>query len=84
MRSTRASAAIERLKSRSGDARYSMILNANGSFYLTLHLENGAVEKLSEALSLEAFVEFVNKFGPQTPRRITKMDAAFEKQLNKK
>jgi hypothetical protein len=84
MRSTRASAAVARLKSRSGNAGYSMILNANGSFYLTMQSENGTVEKLSESLSLDAFVEFVNQFGPQKPRRVTKMDAAFEKQLERK
>jgi hypothetical protein len=34
MRSTRASAALERLKRRSGDSRYSMVRQADGLFYL--------------------------------------------------
>lgn len=84
MRSTRATAAVERLKTRSGDAGYSMVRNADGLFYLVRTSDTGSVEKLSDPLEQDAFVEFVNKLGPQKPRRITKMDAAFEKQLNKK
>ena len=40
-----------------------------------------AHSRLSELLELDAFVAFVNTFGPQIPRRMTKNDAAFEKQL---
>jgi hypothetical protein len=84
MRSTRATAAIERLKTRSGDAGYSMVRNADGLFYLVRASDTGSLEKLSEPLEQDEFVKFVNSMGPQTPRRITKMDAAFEKQLNRK
>lgn len=84
MRSTRATAAIERLKRRSGDTGYSMVRNADGMFYLVRTSDQGAVEKLSEPLEQDAFVAFVNSLGPQTPRRVTKMDAAFEKQLTRK
>ncbi len=84
MRSTRATAAIERLKRRSGDTGYSMVRNADGLFYLVRTSDQGAIEKLSEPLEQDAFVAFVNSLGPQTPRRITKMDAAFEKQLTRK
>jgi hypothetical protein len=35
-------------------------------------------------LPLDDFVRFVDGFGPQTPRRATKSDLAFEKQLVKK
>lgn len=84
MRSTRATAALERLKRRTGDDGYSMVRNADGLFYLVRTLETGAHEKLSEPLEQDAFVAFVNGLGPQTPRRVTKMDAAFEKQLNRK
>jgi hypothetical protein len=84
MRSTRATAALERLKTRSGDAAYSMVRNADGLFYLVRTSDTGSLEKLSEPLEQDAFVEFVNSLGPQKPRRITKMDAAFEKQLNRK
>ncbi|OGB26792.1 MAG: hypothetical protein A3I66_21810 [Burkholderiales bacterium RIFCSPLOWO2_02_FULL_57_36] len=84
MRSTRATAALERLKMRSGDAGYSMVRNADGLFYLVRTSETGSQEKLNEPLEQDAFVEFVNSLGPQKARRVTKMDAAFEKQLNKK
>ena len=84
MRSTRATAAIERLKTRSGDAGYSMVRNADGLFYVVRASDSGALEKLSEPLEQDDFVRFVNGMGPQTPRRITKMDAAFEKQLGRK
>jgi hypothetical protein len=35
-------------------------------------------------LELDEFVAFVNGLGPQTPRRVSKLDVAFEKQLVKK
>ena len=84
MRSTRATAAVERLKIRSGKADYSMVRSADGMFYLTGTTESGATEKLGEPLALDDFVKFVNAYGPQVPRRMTKADAAFEKQLIKK
>jgi len=84
MRSTRATAAVERLKARSGNEQYSMVRTANGLFYLVLNSGTTPSERLSDSLELEAFVTFVNAFGPQVPRRVTKQDAAFEKQLAKK
>lgn len=84
MRSTKATAAVERLKRRSGNAQYSMVRTASGLFYLVLHSDATPSEQLSDPLELDAFVKFVNEFGPQIPRRVTKMDAAFEKQLSKK
>jgi hypothetical protein len=81
MRSTRASAAIERLKRRSEDAHYSMSLGADGLFRLAHTAEDGALEMLSEALEQDAFVRFVDAWGPQKPRRVSKLDVAFEKQL---
>ena len=84
MRSTRATAALERLKTRSGDSGYSMVRNADGLFYLVRTSDTGSQEKLNEPLEQDAFVEFVNSLGPQKARRVTKMDAAFEKQLNRK
>ena len=84
MRSTKATAALERLKRRTGDDGYSMVRNADGLFYLVRTLETGAQEKLSDPLEQDVFVEFVNSLGPQKARRVTKMDAAFEKQLNRK
>jgi hypothetical protein len=36
---------------------------------------------LCDWLEMDDFVKFVNAQGPQTPRRISKLDVAFEKQL---
>lgn len=83
MRSTRASAALERLKRRSGDQRYSMVRSADGLFHLVQKVE-GVTTRIGEALPLDDFVRFLDAFGPQTPRRATKADLAFEKQLIKK
>lgn len=82
-RSTRASAALERLKRRSGDPRYSMVRRADGMFYLQQKSAEGAT-RIGEPLPLDEFVAFVDAFGPQTPRRATRADLAFERQLRKK
>ncbi len=84
MRSTRAAAAIERLKARSGNDAYSMVRTTAGLFYLVSIAEDGATENLSEPLELDPFVTFVNAFGPQVPKRVSKLDIAFEKQLQRK
>ncbi len=84
MRSTRAAAAIARLKSRSANDDYSMLLDAGGNFYLTQVTASGDNERLSDPLELDAFVTFVNAYGPQTPKRISKLDVKFEAQLNRK
>lgn len=80
-RSTRASAAVDRLKVRSGNAGYSMARTGEGLFFLS---ERPGSPPLCEPLELDAFVAFVNALGPQTPRRVSKLDVAFEKQLVKK
>ena len=84
MRSTKASAAVERLKARSGNARYSMVRRSDGMFSLVLATEAGASEPVGPPLPIDEFVRFVNGTGPQQPRRISKLDAAFERQLLKK
>ena len=84
MRSTRASAAIDRLKRRSGNPNYSMVMGRDGLFVLALVTDTGASTRLSEPLPLDPFVTFVNAYGPQTPKRISKLDVAFQKQLAKK
>ena len=81
MRSTKASAAVERLKRRSENPGYSMVRTASGLFYLIMNTETGGVEKLNEPLELDAFVAFVNSLGPQTVKKVSKNDAAFESQL---
>lgn len=84
MRSTRATAAVERLKERSGNENYAMVRTADESFFLIDHSAGGVSAPLSERLPLDEFVAFVKAYGPQTPRRQTKSDIAFEKQLVKK
>ena len=81
MRSTRASAAVERLKRRSGNADYSMVRSADGLFHLTVIADSGDMERLSPSLEQDAFVAFVNAYGPQEVKRVSKFDVAFEKQL---
>lgn len=84
MRSTRASAAIARLNARDGTYRYSMGRTGSGLFFLLRASQGGAAERISEDLPLEEFVELVDKTGPQRQAKITKLDAAFEKQLGKR
>ena len=83
MRSTRATAAVARLNSRSEGHYYMMAITGSGLFKLQEQIEEGS-KQLSEALSLEAFVNFVDSMGPQKVLRITKNDAAFAKQLVRK
>jgi hypothetical protein len=80
-RSTRASAAVDRLKLRSGNAGYSMARTGEGLFFLS---EKPGAPPLCAPLDLDEFVAFVNGLGPQTPRRASKLDVAFEKQLVRK
>lgn len=81
MRSTKASAAVTRLNARDPDHRYSMGMTASGFFYLLRATGAGPAEKVSGDLSLEEFVEHVNRTGPQKKVRVSKLDVAFEKQL---
>ncbi|MDP3842007.1 MAG: hypothetical protein Q8Q81_05340 [Oxalobacteraceae bacterium] len=84
MRSTKASAAVERLKARDGNKPYSMVRTGDDLFYLVLGTGAGTQEKLGQALPLDDFVKFVNSFGPQVAKRVSKLDVAFEKQLSRK
>jgi hypothetical protein len=81
MRSTKASAAVARLNARDPDHRYSLGMTASGFFYLLRASAGGAPEKISGDLALDEFVQFANQTGPQKKARISKLDAAFEKQL---
>jgi hypothetical protein len=80
-RSTRASAAVDRLKRRTGNAGYSMARTGDGYFFLS---EKPGAPPLCAPLELDEFVVFVDGLGPQPERRLTKNDLAFEKQLVKK
>jgi hypothetical protein len=89
MRTTRASAAIDRLKRRSGDNNYSMIMTQNGLFSLVLSSVEpvgetpAAKSRLCEPMPMDDFVIFVNAYGPQTPKRVSKLELAFSEQLAK-
>ena len=80
-RSTRASAAVERLKRRTGIASYSMARTGAGHFFLS---EKPGAPPLCAPLELDDFVAFVDGLGPQPEKRMTKNDIAFEKQLVRK
>jgi hypothetical protein len=82
MRSTRAASAVERLKQRSGNPQYSVVRTGAGLFFLVQSSAPGL--PLCDELELDPFVKFVNAFGPQTPKRVSKLDVAFELQLKKK
>jgi hypothetical protein len=80
-RSTRASAAVDRLKRRTGNNGYSMARTGDGMFFLS---EKPGAPPLCAPLEMDEFVTFVDSLGPQPERRVTKNDLAFEKQLVKK
>jgi len=84
MRSTRATAAIDRLNVRAGSRQYSMARTSDERFILLQRTPENPAEKLCEALDLDSFVQFVNAYGPQKPKRVSKLDVAFEKQLKQK
>ena len=77
-RSTRASAAVERLKRRTGVTSYSMARTGDGHFFLS---EKPGAPPLCAPLELDDFVAFVNGLGPQEVKRVSKHDLEFEKQL---
>jgi hypothetical protein len=80
-RSTRASAAVERLKRRTGMTSYSMARTGDGHFFLS---EKPGAPPLCAPLELDDFVAFVNGLGPQEVKRVSKHDIEFEKQLVRK
>ncbi|MGI4856936.1 MAG: hypothetical protein ACRYHA_08480 [Janthinobacterium lividum] len=81
MRSTRATAAVERLKARSGHSLYAVVMVSGGLFYLVDRAQGD--DALSPRLPLDDFVTFVNAFGPAQPVRRSKLDDAFEAQLRR-
>ena len=83
MRSTKASAAVERLKTRSGNSSYSMSSRADGLFALRLAAPSGESEIVGTPLPMDEFVAFVNAISPPKPRRVSKLDVAFAEQLKK-
>lgn len=83
MRSTKASAAVERLNKRSGDV-YSMSFRSDGLFDLLLMSANGHSESVGTPLPMIEFVKFVDGIKPLAPKRISKLDVVFRERLNKK
>ena len=83
MRSTRATAAVARLNSRSEGHHYTMALTGAGLFILRERID-GADKPLFDALALDDFVRLVDSLGPKKTPRITKSEAAFMKQLVRK
>ncbi|CAB3760437.1 hypothetical protein [Paraburkholderia humisilvae] len=82
MRTTRATHAVERLKTRSGNPGYAAIALSSGLFYL-VDRSSGTDQKVSGPLPLDEFVKFVDELGPQKPRKASKLDLAFEEQIRK-
>jgi len=58
-----------------------MIRSASGLFTLAVMSADGDMEQLSPPLEQDEFVAFVNAYGPQEVKRVSKLDVAFEKQL---
>ena len=82
MRSTKASAAVNRLNARDPAYRYSMGMTASGFFYLLRAASGQTPEKISGDLTMDEFVDCANKTGPQNKVKMSRHDVAFEKQLN--
>jgi hypothetical protein len=61
-----------------------MITTGSGLFILGDQAEDGSETAVSQPMALDEFVTHVDAQGPQKVRRLTKNDAAFEKQLVKK
>jgi hypothetical protein len=80
-RATRATSAIDRLKRRTGNEKYSMSVTGSGHFFLA---EGAGNPPLCAPMELDDFVAFVNSIAPLAPKRVSKLDIAFEKQLLKK
>lgn len=84
MRSTKASAAVERLKKRSGNLHYSMSTRSDGQFVLFVLSPDGKAEPLGVGpLPLDEFVSFVNGCHPEKPKPGSKNDTAFRAQLKR-
>lgn len=83
MRSTRATAAVARLNSRSSGREYSMSQTGAGQFCLTERVD-GAYLRVTDAMNMDEFVRTVNAMGPQEVKKMTRNDVAFAKQLAKK
>jgi len=82
-RSTRATAAVDRLNKLSEGRHYLMVMTGDGLFALRERTAAG-LQDVCAALPLDDFVKAVNALGPQVAPRVTKNDAAFARQLVRK
>jgi hypothetical protein len=82
-RSTKASNAVLRLKQRQPELNYTMLSLADGRFSLHIQERDGSQQSLCEPLEIDAFVSFVNNVSKQAPRKASKLDTAFEAQLQR-
>jgi crotonobetainyl-CoA:carnitine CoA-transferase CaiB-like acyl-CoA transferase len=80
-RSTRVSAAVNRLRERSNNAPYSMVTMADGRFYLILANGDDEAAPLNEPMEMDEFVAFVNSIQKLAPKKASKLDIAFEAKL---
>jgi hypothetical protein len=80
-RATRATSAVDRLKRRTGNQKYSMSVTGSGHFFIS---DGAGNPPLCAPMELDDFVAFVNGIAPEAPKRVSKLDIAFEKQLTKK
>ena len=80
-RSTKASYAVLRLKERSNQAPYSMLSMADGRFVLTLAGADTSVQTLCQPLEIDAFVSFVNSINKLAPKKVSKLELAFDAKL---
>ena len=60
-----------------------MARTGDGLFYIRPRVE-GRSERLFDPLPLDAFVRVIDAIAPQSKRRLTKSDVAFQKQLARK
>ena len=82
MRSTKAISAVERLKTRTGNARYAAVAMPGGIFYLVERTAAGST-RLSEPMPMDEFIAFVNAREPAKPRKVSKLDLAMEEQIGR-
>jgi hypothetical protein len=82
MRGTKAIYAVERLKTRSGNAHYAAVSLPGGRFRL-IDKTGGTERQLSEPLPLETFVAFVDEIEPAKPKKASKLDVAFDEQIKR-
>jgi hypothetical protein len=82
MRSTKAISAVERLKTRSGNAHYAAVSLPGGYFYLIERSAEGS-SKLCDPLPMDDFVAFVNAREPARPRKVSKLDLAMDEQIRR-